>query len=96
MRSISKKVGSILENGVEPIDKGIHNFNNPNTETETLAAERAKICSSCPENVKEPVPFLRVTDKLIPELSKRMCNACGCTLSYKLRQSITVCEKWVK
>lgn len=96
LKSIVKKAGSIIENGIEPVEEGVHNFNNPNPDAEKLAQERAVVCSGCPENIEEPVDFLKVEDERIPELSNKMCNACGCTLAYKLRQSNTVCEKWEK
>lgn len=52
-------------------------------------------CKGCEFNVEDPVDDMRVEDKLIPELSGKMCNHCGgCVLSYKIRQSIKKCEFW--
>lgn len=96
MQSFKKKAVSILKNGIDPIEEGVHNFNNPTSDVEQLTQERAVVCASCPNNVIEPVSWLRVKDKRIPELSNKMCDGCGCTLAYKLRQSKTVCEKWEK
>lgn len=61
-----------------------------------LARERyEKYCKNCVHNVEEPIESMRVEDKSVPELSGRMCDHCGgCTLSYKLRQNIKLCEFW--
>jgi hypothetical protein len=96
MHSFKKKLSTLAENGVEPVYEGIHNFNKPDPEIEALALERANTCKGCPMFVKEPVGFLAVKDERIPILSKIMCDDCGCTLPYKTRQSITVCDKWLK
>jgi len=94
MRSISKKIKSLLDNGLEPLEEGVLNFNNPIPEIELLALERSKSCEECVFFVDEPISFLRIEDKRLPLLSNKMCDDCGCTLSYKLRQSKTKCDKW--
>ena len=96
MQSFKKKVSTLLKNGIKPLSTGYDNFNNTNNEVETLANQRKEICVTCPMFVDEPIDFLKVNDKLIPELSNKMCDSCGCTLSYKTRQSIEICEKWLK
>lgn len=94
MRSFKKKIVSLVSNGLEPLEEGINNFNHQNIDVELLAKERKEICIGCPMYKTEPIPFLRVKDKSIPELSDKFCDECGCTLSYKLRQSKTICNKW--
>lgn len=94
MRSFKKKLKTLLKTGIDPLKVGVYNFNNFDYKTEALAIERKNTCVECPLYVDEPIPFLRVTDERIKALSNKMCDDCGCTLSYKLRQSIVVCEKW--
>lgn len=94
MQSFKKKIVSLVSNGIEPLDVGMNNFKHLNIDVELLAKERTDECMQCDMNVEEPIYFLRVQDSNIPELSNRMCDDCGCTLSYKLRQSITKCKKW--
>lgn len=53
-----------------------------------------KYCSSCIYFITDPVESEKVQDKDIPELSGKMCSFCGCTSSYKLRQTIKPCEFW--
>lgn len=96
MQSFKKKVVSLLKNGLEPLEIGMRNFKHTDLDVELLAIERLEICKGCEFFGKEPIDFLRVEDKNIPELSKKMCDECGCTLSYKLRQSKTKCIKWQK
>ena len=94
MQSFKKKVLSLIENGIEPLEEGFSNFRNPVLEIERLAINRMDTCVGCEFFKEEPISFLRVEDKSIPELSKMYCDDCGCTLSYKLRQSISKCNKW--
>lgn len=93
MQSFSKKIVSLVKSGVDPFFEGKHNFENENDEVEKLAKERLKDCDCL---VEEPIDFLRVEDRRIPELSNKMCDICGCTASYKFRQSIEKCSKWQK
>lgn len=74
--------------------EGKRNFENPKDEIERLAAERAEICKGCRYFKKEPIDFLRIKDDRIPDLSEMSCGKCGCILSYKLRQSISICKRW--
>lgn len=94
MQSFKKKIVSLVTNGIEPLEEGLKNFRNPILEIERLAESRKKECLGCDFYVDEPIKFLRVEDKKIVELSNKMCDDCGCTLSYKLRQSIIKCDKW--
>lgn len=94
MQSFKKKIASLVKHGIDPIQEGINNFNHPILEVEGLAEDRKDTCMGCEFYVDEPISFLRVEDKRIPELSNKMCDSCGCTLSYKLRQSIDKCGKW--
>lgn len=91
MHSFKNKVKTLLKDGLDPFEEGIHNFKNPTKEIDDLARERLKDCNCL---VKEPIPFLRVEDNNIPELSNKMCEECGCTAPYKFRQSIKKCPKW--
>lgn len=94
MQSFKKKVKSVIDNGFAPVNEGIANFASPSLEWEKIASERLDICKNCPSFVTEPIPILRVKDSRLPEASKKMCDDCGCTLAYKLRQSLSVCNKW--
>lgn len=96
MRSFKKKIETIIENGVDPIKEGIANFNNPKPEIEKLAKDRAATCAGCPLIEIEPISFLKVKDKVLIEISEKMCGECGCTLPYKVRQNQTICPKWNK
>jgi len=94
MRSFKKKVETVIKKGIDPVKIGVYNFKHPDLQTEALAVERKNTCINCPLYVDEPIIFFRVTDTRIVELSNKMCDDCGCTLSYKLRQSIEKCERW--
>lgn len=96
MQSFKKKIVSLMSNGIEPLEIGMRNFKNIDIDVELLAIERLEICKVCDGFVDEPIDFLQVTDKNITELSNKMCDKCGCTLSYKLRQSKTKCDKWLE
>ena len=96
MQSFKKKIVSLMSNGLEPLEIGMRNFKNIDIDVELLAIDRMEICKGCSFFVEEPIDFLRVTDKNIPEISNKMCDECGCTLSYKLRQSKTKCIKWLE
>lgn len=91
---LSSKVKTLIEDGIDPYLEGKHNFYNPTNETESLAKERYETCKGCRYFKLEPIPFLRVEDKRMPELSNMSCGLCGCIESYKLRQSIKKCKKW--
>lgn len=88
---IGKKIKSVAKHGIDPIKIGKRNFENPTEEVEQLARDRVKYCE-CLED--EPISFLRVEDKRIPELSNKMCGRCGCTAPYLFRQSVKMCKGW--
>ena len=94
LKSLGKKIGSVLINGIDPVIEGVSNFNNPNIEVEKLAESRALTCLGCAKFQIEPIEDFRVIDSRIPELSEMFCDDCGCTASYKLRQSISKCKLW--
>lgn len=96
MKSIFKKINSIYENGIEPIEVGRTNYQINNADVETLAGQRAEECDACELKVDEPIFFMEVKDERIPSLSCKMCDNCGCALPYLLRQNIKVCKKWSK
>ena len=94
--SLFKKVASISKQGIDPAIKGRQNYNRNLPVVEQKAIERSKECEKCENFVDEPIKSLQVDDKRIPQLSKKMCYNCGCTLSYLLRQDIKICKKWEK
>lgn len=92
---MKRKIKTILKNGIsdtlDAYEEGVYNFNNPTKEIEDLARQRLKECD-CLE--REPISFLRVKDERIPKLSEMICGECGCTASYKFRQSKDKCKQW--
>lgn len=94
MQSFKKKIVSLVTNGIDPIIEGVHNFRVINKDVEILAKIRSITCGNCEMCIDEPIQFLAVEDKRIESISGKFCDDCGCTLSYKLRQSITKCRKW--
>lgn len=96
MQSFKKKINSVIENGFDPISEGVLNFNTPKPEIEDLAKERLNKCLGCPLFVREPIPVFRVKDHNLNAASGKMCDDCGCVISYKIRQSKTVCKYWEK
>lgn len=91
-----KKLKTLKADGLDPFIEGAKNYHKLDLEIEDLARKRAEVCRSCDERVREPISFLRITDERIPTLHEHMCNGCGCSLPYLLRQSIKICEKWQK
>lgn len=92
--SLFKKVSSIGRGGFDPLRKGKGNYNRNLPTVEEKAGERAKVCLGCENYVDEPIKTLRVEDARIPILSKKMCDDCGCSLPYLLRQDVKICKKW--
>lgn len=62
---------------------------------EDVAAARAEICASCDKNVVEPIDDLKVNDS-IDAVCGKMCDVCGCSLPYLIRQNVKKCSlnKW--
>lgn len=80
---------------IKAIISGMTNFFVGSGKANKAAEERyKKHCAGCVYFISDPVESERVEDKNIPELSGKMCSLCGCTSSYKLRQSIKPCEFW--
>jgi len=88
------KLDTIKKTGIKPVLEGLKNKIAPNAETEKEAKRRAKICADCNLMELEPVPSLRIKDSKIPEVSKMMCGDCWCSIPLKIRQNISLCEKW--
>lgn len=91
MGSISKKIKNIDVNGVI---EGM--ANKISGSMDDVAKQRAEICAECDSMVDEPIEELAINDKNIPEISRKMCNECGCSLPYLLRQNRKKCKlkKW--
>jgi hypothetical protein len=96
LNSIISKGKTILKEGFEPVEEGVFHYHNINEDVEAIARERIETCIGCPFFKKEPVDFLRVKDERIIEASEMYCEDCGCTLPYKIRQTIKTCDKWLK
>lgn len=94
MGSLSKKIKSLINNGLDPVEEGMFHFDHPDEAIEVLAKERLETCKVCAEFVEEPISFFRIEDQRLPEASCKMCDECGCTISYKIRQTKTKCDKW--
>jgi hypothetical protein len=92
IKSILTKGKTVLTDGLDPYEEGKKNFN----DGVGIDKKKLDICRGCKHFKEEPVDFLRVEDKDVPELSGKMCGACGCTLSYKIRQNIKPCKEWLK
>lgn len=94
MGSIFKKIKSISKNGLEPINVGRDNYTLNIPEIEAKAIERSEVCKECDNRVHEPIFMFRVVDKRIEVLNEQMCDICGCSLPYLLRQDIKICKFW--
>ena len=80
---------------IKAIISGMTNFYCRSGSAKKIAEERLKNhCSACAYFISDPVESEKVTDRDLPELSGKICSLCGCTSSYKLRQSIKKCEFW--
>lgn len=73
---------------------GVTNFNIPIPEIEELAQIRSLTCVGCEYYQNEEIKLLHVNDTNLPQLTAKKCGACGCILSYKLRQVQDKCTKW--
>jgi len=80
---------------IKAIISGMSNFFIRSRKFNQVANQRLKDhCSGCAYFITDPVEDEKVKDKDIPGLSGKICSLCGCTSSYKLRQSIKKCEFW--
>ena len=95
VESLKNKKNPDIAHDVKAIVSGMTNFVTGSRKWNDIARERyEKSCKGCPFFIDDPVPSERVTDKHIPELSGKICSNCGCVESYKLRQSVKLCEFW--
>lgn len=93
--SLSREKDPNIIQSTKAVIQGVTNFHLGIKSAENKARERYENhCKACAYNIPELIPSLQVEDKTIPELSNRQCGACGCVLSYKLRQSLKPCEFW--
>lgn len=92
MNSLSKKVKSLLRDGLDPFEVGLTNYLLNDPDIEALARERYESSKHC--LVKEPIPLFAIKDKRIPELSKMMVDECGCAAPYFFRQDIEKLKEW--
>lgn len=90
-KSILTKGQTILSDGLDPYLEGKKNFEIG----ATISDKNIDICKGCRYFKNEPIDFLKVEDKQYPELSGKTCGKCGCILSYKLRQNLKPCSKWL-
>lgn len=93
--SLSREKDPNIIQSTKAVIQGVTNFHLGIKSAENKARERYENhCKQCQYNIEEKVPSLQVEDKAIPELTNRQCGACGCVLSYKLRQYLKPCEFW--
>lgn len=84
-----------VKRDLKAIISGMTNFFVGSKKADEVAKDRLEnSCSGCEFFKTDPIESERVEDKRIPQLSGKICGACGCTLSYKLRQSIKPCKHW--
>lgn len=84
-----------IQRDIKAIISGMTNFYCHSQKANEKAKYRLEnFCSGCIHFTDDPIEDEKVKDKDIPELSGKICSACGCTSSYKLRQSIKPCEFW--
>ena len=80
MGSISKKIRSLVSDGLKPLEVGVANYLLNDPIIEAKARKRYELSKHC--IIKEPIDFLRIKDKRIPELSGMMVSDCGCAAPY--------------
>lgn len=78
---------------VKQILSGWKNFINKSEVTESLAKQRAQVCSACP-NARQGKVLAFIKDTLT-EIKGAYCQKCGCPLSAKVRSNdICPIHKW--
>ena len=92
MGSISKKIRSLVSDGLKPLEAGVANYLLNDPIIEAKARKRYELSKHC--IIKEPIDFLRIKDKRIPELSGMMVSDCGCAAPYFYRQDIEKLKEW--
>lgn len=82
------KLDRYLE-GENNLEKGIND--------DLASVRHLKACNeTCRSFKDEKIDFLKVDDEAVSGLSGKMCEECGCVLSYKLRLTKEKCPrgKW--
>jgi hypothetical protein len=92
--SIKKKLNSLSETGINPVQEGFGNYKSNIPEIEAKAKQRALKCASCPKMITEPVSFLAKKDVRFTEISNKICGICSCALVYLTRQNSKTCPVW--
>ena len=93
-KSIFKKVKSVLDNGLEPIEIGMANYEKNDPKIESKALDRYEKARHCKNLVIEPIDMFKVKDERIKGLSNKMCDNCGCAAAYLFRQDKKKCKCW--
>ena len=94
IKEIKERLGTNPE--LKPIYIGMLNFWSGNKPVEATAKNRLLKCKKCEFFENETNDLLKIKDSKIPELTNKKCGDCGCVLSFKLRQSFNLCDKWQK
>lgn len=93
--SLQKEKDPNYREQIKAIIVGMTNYYTRSKKVTELARRRYKeSCKGCPYFKTDPIESERIKDNDIPEIDGKMCYLCGCTLPYKLRQSIKKCEHW--
>ncbi len=75
------------------IVEGFANYAFPDDQTESLARERANVCAKCPfAKYSGGINTITVGEK-IAHIKGMYCDACGCSLSAKIRVANNWCPK---
>ena len=88
-----------IAKAVTKLDKVVEGQNNfeSGINDNLAAARHLKACNeNCDMFQDEPISFLRTDDEAVSGLSGKMCEECGCVLSFKLRLESEKCPlgKW--
>ena len=93
--SLKKEQDPDVIKDIKAIISGMTHFYISSKEYNQIANTRLESnCKGCAYFISDPVESEKVIDKDIPKLSGKICSLCGCTSSYKLRQSIKPCKFW--
>lgn len=95
------KFQTLLKDGLDPYLEGKKNFKSQSKDWDKTAKKRLETCRDCPLFVNEKNGLFKKgglygvkEDERIVELENKICGDCGCISTYKLRQSISICNKW--
>ncbi|PIF44300.1 hypothetical protein CLU96_1241 [Chryseobacterium sp. 52] len=93
--NLKKESDPDVSKDIKAVISGMTNFYiHSKSENAKAKARYEKSCAGCAYFISDPIESEKVTDKDIPDLSGKICSLCGCTSSYKLRQTIKPCEFW--